>query len=182
MLLILNKATEEQKEVTVYIPLSKEVGAWGKKMPLPLSQKQILLLLPFASQAHRSLLLALLPHTGMRHGRWKEVTACDFPGHWRTALPLRSLSTVPGLTNGTQLCLEHWNNTTLWPSQPAGQNPSDSGSNEATVPLREAAAASSCFLCWANCGFTRCHFVLQKGFRAGRLPGHMVNSRAYPCC
>lgn len=55
MLLILNKATEEQKEVTVYIPLSKEVEARGKKMPFPLSQKQILPFLRFASQAHRSL-------------------------------------------------------------------------------------------------------------------------------
>lgn len=166
MLLILNTATEEQKEVTLYIPPSKEVEAWGKMMPFPLSQKEILLFLPFASQAHRSLL----------YSRWKEVTVCDFPGHWRIALPQRSLSTVPELTNGTQLCLKPLNYTTLWPSQPAAHNPSDSGSNEAMAPLRRAAAAPSHFL-----GFTKCHFVLLKGFRVDRLPEHM-NSRTHVCC
>lgn len=106
-------------------------------------------------------------------------------------LPLSSLSTVPGLANGTQLCLMPWNNTTTrwslgtaWSSQPAGQNSSDSdsGSNKAMLLLKGAAAAeTSHFLCWNNYGFTRCHFVLQNGFRDGRLPGHMVNSAIHSC-
>lgn len=81
---------------------------------------------------------------------------------------------MPGLTDGAQLCLKYLN-TSLWPSQPAGHTPSDSGSNEAVVLLRKAAAAPSHFL-----GFTKCNFVLQKGFRVDTLPGHMVDSRPNP--
>lgn len=59
-------------------------------------------------------------------------------------MPPRSLSTMPGLANRTQLCLMHANNTTTgsslgtaWPSPPAGQNSSesDSSSNKAMLLL-----------------------------------------------
>lgn len=111
-------------------------------------------------------------------------------------LPLSSLSTVPGLANRIQLCLTHSNNTTArsslgtaWPSQPASQNSdsgnsqnSDSGSNKAMLLLKGAAAAeTSHFLSWNNYGFTRHHFMLQNGFRDGRLPGHMKNSAIHSC-
>ena len=153
-------------------------------MSFPLSQQQILLFLPFASQAHRSLLPGLLSHTGRSQGRWSfqmkeghcmrlvksHVHLQDTEG-----LPLSSLPAVPGLANRTQLCLMHLNNTTTrsslgtaQPSQPAGRNSSDSDSeSNKTMLLLEGAAAAetSHFLCWDNYGFTRCHFMLQNGFQ-----------------
>lgn len=78
---------------------------------------------------------------------------------------------------GDSASLKHLNTTTLWPSEPVSHSPPDSGSSEAMVPLRRAAAAPPHFL-----GFTKCNFVLQKGFRVGRLPGHTVSSKIHPCC
>lgn len=101
-------------------------------------------------------------------------------------MPPRSLSTMPGLANRTQLCLMHANNTTTssslgtaWPSPPAGLNSSesDSSSNKATLLLEGAAAPeTSHFLCWDTDGFTRCHFGLHSSFRDGRLPGHSADA------
>ena len=97
-------------------------------------------------------------------------------------LPLSSPSTAPGLANRNQLCLMRLNTTarssigTAQPPQPASQNSSDSdsGSTKAMLLLEGTSAAeTSHILCY---GFTRYHFMLQNGFRDGRLPGHIVNS------
>lgn len=98
---------------------------------------------------------------------------------------------MPELVDGTQLCLMHLNNATIrssldtaWPSQPVGQNSSDSDSRsnrQRCFSKRQQQQKHLIFFCWVNCGLTRCHFMLHNDFREGRLSGHIVNSAISSC-